>query len=471
MKHYDLIVIGGGPAGEKAAVKAGTHGKSVALVERYSEPGGSTVHNGTLPSKALKETALFLSGKADQGVYGVDRKLTKAFTVDDFYFRKNEVTKSEVNTINANLAANGVDFYQGRGGFVDEHTIQVSGKKPAEGNDVAEPLHLHGDFILIATGSYPFHPDHIPFDGKRVHDSNTILKLTRFPKSLVVIGAGVIGCEYTTIFQTIGTQVTLLEGRDNILPFLDGEVTKDLIRQMRASGVDIQFNTTVEGVDVPATTEENLKVRLGGGTVLEADMLLYAAGRSGRTDALLLSAIGLERNARGLIEVNATYQTRIPHIYAVGDVIGFPSLASTSMDQGRVAVTQMFQLDGYDKLARVFPYGIYTIPEVSMVGMTEEEAQKKGIAYGVGKAYHAQMPRGKIMGCAEGFMKVVYEKSTQKVLGYHVVGNLASELIHYGVASINSGDTLSDVSSAVYNCPSLHELYKYAAYDALKANP
>ncbi len=462
MKHYDLIVIGGGPAGEKAAVKAGTHGKTVALVERYSEPGGSTVHNGTLPSKALKETALFLSGKGDQGVYGVERTLTKQFTVDDFYFRKNEVTKSEVNTINANLAAHGVDFYQGRGGFVDEHTIQVYGK------DIAEPLHLHADFVLIATGSYPFHPDHIPFDGKRVHDSNTILKLTRFPKSLVVIGAGVIGCEYTTIFQTIGTQVTLLEGRDNILPFLDGEITKDLIRQMRASGVDIQFNTTVEGLDVPANPAENLKVRLKGGAVLETDMLLYAAGRSGRTDALYLSAIGLEKNARGLIEVNATYQTKIPHIYAVGDVIGFPSLASTSMDQGRVAVTQMFQLDGYDKLARVFPYGIYTIPEVSMVGMTEEEAQKKGIVYGTGKAFHSAMPRGKIMGCNEGFMKVVYEKATQKVLGIHVVGNMASELIHYGVAAINYGDTLSDLSSAVYNCPSLHELYKYAAYDALK---
>ncbi|MEI8095406.1 MAG: Si-specific NAD(P)(+) transhydrogenase [Spirochaetales bacterium] len=462
MKHYDLIVIGGGPAGEKAAVKAGTHGKSVALVERYSEPGGSTVHNGTLPSKALKETALFLSGKGDAGVYGVDRKLTKEFTVDDFYYRKNEVTKSEVNTINDNLRNHGVDFYQGRGGFVDEHTVQVYGK------DIEDPIHISADYLLIATGSYPFHPAHIPFDGKRVHDSNTILKLTRFPRSLVVIGAGVIGCEYTTIFQTIGTHVTLLEGRDNILPFLDGELTKDLIRQMRASGVDIQFNTTVEGVEVPESADQNLKVKLAGGKVIETDMLLYAAGRSGRTDALFLSAIGLEKNARGLIEVNSTYQTRIPHIYAVGDVIGFPSLASTSMDQGRVAVTQMFQLEGYDKIARVFPYGIYTIPEVSMVGMTEEEATKKGIDYGTGKALIANMPRGKIMGCTEGFMKVLYEKATQKVLGVHVIGNLASELIHYGVAAINFGDTLSDLSSAVYNCPSLHELYKYAAYDALE---
>lgn len=461
MKHYDLIVIGGGPAGEKAAVKAGTHGKTVALIERYSEPGGSTVHNGTLPSKALKETALFMSGKAEHGLYGVERQLTKTFTIDDFYFRNHAVTRSEVLTINENLKNHGVEYYQGRGGFVDEHTIQIYGK------DIPEPIHISADFILIATGSYPFHPAHIPFDGDRVHDSNSILKLSRFPKSLVVIGAGVIGCEYTTIFQTVGTKVTLLEGRDNILPFLDNELTHDLIRQMHESGVDFRFNTTVEGVEVPKTTEEMLKIKLAGGDVVEADMLLYAAGRSGRTDALYLSVVGLEKNSRGLIEVNSTYQTKIPHIYAVGDVIGFPSLASTSMDQGRVAVTQMFKIEGYDKLARVFPYGIYTIPEVSMVGMSEEDAQKKGIDYGVGKAYMRDMPRGKIMGATEGFMKIVYEKSTQKVLGVHVIGNLASELIHFGVAAINFGDTLSDLSSAVYNCPSLHELYKYAAYDAI----
>lgn len=458
MKHYDLIVIGGGPAGEKAAVKAGYHGKKVALVERYAEPGGSTVHNGTLPSKALKETALFLSGKAERGVYGVDRKLSKSFTVDDFFFRKNLVTQSEVETINQNLEAHLVDVYHGKGGFEDEHTIRVLG----------DPDELiSADYILVATGSYPFHPAHLHFDNKRVHDSNTILKLTRFPSSLVVIGAGVIGCEYSTIFSTVGAKVTLIEGRETILPFLDKEISTELVKQMRAGGVEIHFNASVTKVDDPHDETKPLLVHLLSGRVLEADMVLFAAGRAGRVDALHLDKIGLEKTDRGLIKVNANFQTAIPHIYAAGDVIGFPSLASTSMDQGRVAATHMFQLDGFDKLAHVFPYGIYTVPEVSMVGMTEEEAQKKGLPYGIGRALHSDMPRGKIVGAKDGFLKLIYEKGSRKVLGVHVVGHLASELIHLGVMVIESGKTLEEVSSMVFNCPSLHELYKYAAYDGL----
>lgn len=458
MKHYDLIVIGGGPAGEKAAVKAGYHGKKVALVERYAEPGGSTVHNGTLPSKALKETALFLSGKAERGVFGVDRKLSKSFTVDDFFFRKNQVTESEVETINRNLEAHLIDIYHGKGGFEDEHTIRIQGDPDTL---------ISGDFILIATGSYPFHPAYLQFDKNRVHDSNTILQLTRFPSTLVVIGAGVIGCEYSTIFSTIGAKVTLIEGRDSILPFLDREVTTELVSQIRQGGVDVLFNTAVEKVDNPQDDSLPLLVHLKGGRVLEADMVLFAAGRAGRVDALNLERIGLAKNARGLIEVNERYQTKVPHVYAAGDVIGFPSLASTSMDQGRVAVTQMFELEGYEHLARVFPYGIYTVPEVSMVGMTEEEAQRKGLPYGVGRAHHAEMPRGKILGTQVGFLKLVYEKGSHRVLGVHIIGHLASELVHYGVTVIEAGKTLEDVSSAVFNCPSLHELYKYAAYDGL----
>jgi NAD(P) transhydrogenase len=458
MKHYDLIVIGGGPAGEKAAVKAGYHGKKVALVERYADPGGSTVHNGTLPSKALKETALFLSGKAERGLYGVDRKLSKSFTVDDFFFRKNQVTESEVATINGNLEAHLVDIYHGRGGFEDPHTIRVLGS-PDE--------LISADFILIATGSYPFHPPYLHFDKARVHDSNTILQLTRFPSTLVVIGAGVIGCEYSTIFSTIGAKVTLIEGKDAILPFLDTEVTVELVRQIRAGGVDVMFNTAVEKVDDPHDETLPLLVHLKGGRVLETDMVLYAAGRAGRVDALGLDKVGLAKTSRGLIEVNERYQTAIPHVYAAGDVIGFPSLASTSMDQGRVAVTQMFQLEGYEHLAHVFPYGIYTVPEVSMVGMTEEEAHRKGIPFGVGRALHRDMPRGKIMGADSGFLKLVYEKGSHRVLGVHIIGNLASELIHYGVTVIEGNKTLEDVSSGVFNCPTLHELYKYAAYDGL----
>jgi len=458
MKHYDLIVIGGGPAGEKAAVKAGYHGKKVALVERYADPGGSTVHNGTLPSKALKETALFLSGKAERGVYGVDRKLAKSFTVDDFFFRKNLVTQSEVETINRNLEAHMIDIYHGKGGFEDEHTVRVAGDPDTL---------ISADFILIATGSYPYHPNHLHFDKKRIHDSNTILHLTRFPSSLVVIGAGVIGCEYSTIFSTVGAKVTLVESRESLLPFLDNEVSTELVRQMKAGGVEIHFNASVTKVDDPGDETKPLLVHLASGRIIQADRVLFAAGRAGRVDALHLDKVGLDKNSRGLIEVNERYQTKVPHIYAAGDVIGFPSLASTSMDQGRVAATQMFQLEGFEQLAHVFPYGIYTVPEVSMVGMTEEEAQKKGLPYGVGRALHADMPRGKILGAKDGFLKLVYEKGSRKILGVHVVGNLASELIHFGVMVIEGGKTLDEVSSMVFNCPSLHELYKYAAYDGM----
>jgi len=458
MKHYDLIVIGGGPAGEKAAVKAGYSGKRVALVERYAEPGGTTVHNGTLPSKALKETALYLSGKAEHGVYGVDRTLSKGFTVDDFFFRKNLVTSSEVATINRNLEANLVDLYHGRAGFEDDHTIRISGNP--------DQL-ISADFILIATGSYPFHPTYLTFDKKRIHDSNTILQLDRFPRSMVVIGAGVIGCEYATIFSTIGSRVTLLEGRDTLLPFLDHEISTELIRKIRAGGVELLFGAVVEKVDDPQDDSLPLLVHLTSGRVLETDMVLFAAGRAGRVDALHLEKIGLTANSRGLLEVNERYQTKVPHVYAAGDVIGFPSLASTSMDQGRVAVTQMFQLEGHDRLARVFPYGIYTVPEVSMVGLSEEGAEKKGLPYGVGRAFHAEMPRGKILGNQDGFLKLVYERGSNRILGVHIIGHLASELIHFGVAAVEAGKTLEDLGSVVFNCPSLHELYKYAAYDGM----
>lgn len=458
MNHYDLIVIGGGPAGEKAAVKAGYHGKRVALVERYSEPGGSTVHNGTLPSKALKETALFLSGKAERGVYGIDRNLTKSITIDDFFFRKNTVTSSEVENINRSLRTNLVDVYHGKGSFVDAHTVAVATNPPCE---------ISGDFILIATGSYPYHPDYLNFDGRRIHDSNTILRIDRFPSSMVVIGAGVIGCEYSTIFSTIGTQVTLIEGRDSILPFVDKEVSTELVRQIRAGGVEILFHAAIEKVDDPNDVSLPLLVHLKTGRVLETDMILFAAGRSGRVDALNLEAVGLAKTERGLIEVNDRYQTRVPHIYAAGDVIGFPSLASTSMDQGRVAVTQMFHLEGHERLAHIFPYGIYTVPEVSMVGLTEEAARKSGTSFGVGRANHGDMPRGKILGASSGFLKLVYEKRSHRILGVHIIGHLASELIHYGVTLVESAKTLEDVSTVVFNCPTLHELYKYAAYDGL----
>ncbi|TGN19023.1 Si-specific NAD(P)(+) transhydrogenase [Leptospira idonii] len=458
MLHFDLIVIGAGPAGEKAAAKASYFGKKVALIEMAPAPGGAGVHTGTLPSKTLKETALFLSGKNDKGIFGVDKDLRRNASIEDFYFRRNYVTRSEVDAINQNITKHKITLFYGHAEFAGNHKVKISGESNTE---------IEGDFILIATGSYPFRPSNIPFDGERIHDSDTILNLKRFPKSLCVLGAGVIGCEYTTIFGTIGIPIYLVDTRDEILPFLDSEISASLVEQMRKDGIQVIFNSGLEKIDSPADQEGNFEIHLTSGEILEVDMFLFAAGRSGKTAGLKLEENGVKVGKREAVEVNEHYQTNIDYIYAVGDVIGFPALASTSMDQGRIAVTHMFSTDGFDKLAGIFPYGIYTIPEVSMVGVSEKEASSQGKEILTGKAFYANMPRGKILGANEGYLKLVFDRKTQVVLGVHIIGIQATELIHFGLSLVESQKTLNDIISIAFNFPTLHDLYKYAAYDGL----
>ncbi len=459
MKSYDLIVIGTGPAGEKAAVKAAYFGYNVAIVEKSDKFGGAMVVTGTLPSKTLKETSLFLSGKYEKGLYGIDRDLKSEAKIEDFMFRKNFVSQSEGEAIEINLHRHKVDIYQGVASFVDSHTISIKGKKGEE--------KIGGKNIIIATGSYPFQPEGIPFDGKRVHDSDTILEITRIPKSLCVVGAGVIGCEYTTIFSTMGAKVHLVNNKDKILPFLDQEVAEGLVQSMRDGGVSILFNTSIKEMKVPKSDEEMIQVELENGESFEVDMFLYAAGRSGQIKDLACESVGIETGKRETIVVDETYKTNIPNIYAVGDVIGFPALASTSADQGRVAVAHIFKTMDLDHLPSYFPYGIYTIPEVSMVGITEETAKEKGINYCAGRSRYADMARGKIMGAKNGFMKLVFEKESLQILGVHVIGHIATEIIHYGLALVEEKKNLYDVIGTVFNYPTLHDLYKYAAYDGL----
>jgi NAD(P) transhydrogenase len=456
MKHYELIVIGTGPAGEKAAVKAAYFGHKVAIIEKSERYGGAMVVTGTLPSKTLKETALYFSGKYEKGLYGIERDLRHEASVEDFMFRKNFVTETEGREVEANLKRHKVDIFHGFASFVDPHTIQVGDNET-----------ISGDHIIIATGSYPFHPEGIPFDGKRIHDSDTILQITRFPKSLCVVGAGVIGCEYTTIFATMGTKVYLINNRDQILPFLDQEVAKTLVDRMKHNNVDVLFNTSIKKIDVPKTDAEMIHVELEDGHKLDVDMFLFAAGRSGQIKGLNYEKIGLKTGERETVLVDSTYKTNIDHIYAVGDVIGFPALASTSMDQGRVAVANIFKTLDLDHLPCYFPYGIYTIPEVSMIGLSEEEAQKKGVNYLAGKARYTDMARGKIMGAEAGFLKLVFDKETQVVLGIHIIGHIATELIHFGLYLVEEKKSLHDVIGTVFNYPTLHDLYKYAAYDGL----
>lgn len=458
MQKYDLVVIGSGPAGEKAAVKAAYFGYRVAIVEKDKTLGGVSVNQGTLPSKSLKESALYLSGKYDQDLFGVNKALDHKATINDFMFRKNYVKDAEEKAIFYNLLKHQVDMYCGKASFIDEHTIQVEG---------IESTQIWGDNVLIATGSYPFHPANIPFDRKRVHDSDTILEINRLPSSVCVLGAGVIGCEYATIFATMGVKVYLVNRADSILPFIDQEVAETMLSQMKEQGVEFLFNNSVEAIDIPETEEQLLTLKMASGDPVHVDMFLFAAGRSGRTKELGCEKIGLKIGQRELITVDSQYRTNIPHIYAAGDVIGFPSLASTSMDQGRVAVCHMFNTQDLDSLAQIFPYGIYTIPEISSVGMTEEEAKKQGVNYYTGVANYKNLPRGKIMGIKEGFLKLVFDRDTQEILGVHIIGQQATEIIHYGMSLVENKKTLTQVIHTVFNYPTLHDLYKYACYDGL----
>lgn len=369
--QYDLIVIGSGPAGEKAAVKAAYFGHKVALVEKALQFGGAGVVTGTLPSKTLKETALYLSGKYDKGLYGVDRDIAGEATVENFMYRKDLIIASGSKEVHDNLLLHEVDVHHGTAQFVDAHTIHIKGH---------EEKTITGQYILIATGSSPSHPENIPFDHKRVVDSDTILNITHFPKTLAVLGAGVIGCEYATIFSTMGTKVFLINRTDQILSFIDQEIVRHFCEQMKHDQIDLLFNTGVKGIQVPLDDKVPLSIELDTGEILRVDMFLFAAGRNGNTDELNLNNVGIEVTKRHTLAVNAQYQTTTPNIYAVGDVIGFPALASTSMDQGRVAVAHIFNTKDIEEIAPVLPYGIYTVPEISTAGITEEEAKKNGLS-------------------------------------------------------------------------------------------
>lgn len=459
MEKYDLIVIGTGPAGEKAAVKAAYFGHRVAIIEKSENFGGAMVMTGTLPSKTLKETSLYFSGKYQKGLYGVERELSHETTISDFMYRKNFVTKTEEEEVKANLKRHKVDLFHGVASFEDPHKIAITQNEKKET--------IQGDYIIIATGSYPYHPEGIPFDGKRIHDSDTILELKRYPKSLCVVGAGVIGCEYTTIFATMGTQTYLVNNKDQILPFLDQEIADGLVQSMRDTGVNILFNTSIKELHVPKSDEEMITVHLENGEKLEVDMFLFAAGRSGQIKELQLDKAGVKTGKRETVIVDETYRTNIPHIFAVGDVIGFPALASTSADQGRVAVAHIFKTMDLDHLPSFFPYGIYTIPEVSMVGISEKQAKEKELHYLVGRSKYSDMARGKIMGAKAGMMKMVFDKDSLCILGIHIFGPIATEIVHFGLYLVEEKKTLYDVIGIVFNFPTLHDLYKYAAYDGL----
>jgi NAD(P) transhydrogenase len=459
VEHYDLVVIGSGPAGEKGAAQAAYFGKRVCIVERAPKPGGAAVNTGTIPSKTLRETALYFSGLRQRGLYGVEYTVKHDITIADFMFRERVVVETLWDLIEENFDRHHIVKMQGSAHFIDSHTVEVLRFKQ-------EPRRISADIFLVATGSGPMRPHVVPFDDMVVVDSDTILRLPAIPRTMIVVGGGVIGCEYACIFAALGVRVTIINAKDRLLAQLDAEVSEALRTQMtRRLGIAVHANTEVGDI----TVEDNVaQVSLSDGTVLYSDCVLYSTGRVGCTNDLGLDAIGVNTNSRGYVLVDDQFRTSIPHVYAAGDVIGFPALASTSMEQARVAMCNAFELKYKKRVSPVLPYGVYTIPEISMVGETEESARAKGLDYEIGKSSFRLNPRGQIIGDTEGFIKLIFRPEDQKLLGVSIIGENASELIHTGMAVMMYGGTIDFFIQSVFNYPSLSDAYKYAAYDGLQ---
>jgi NAD(P) transhydrogenase len=459
-EHFDLVVIGSGPAGEKGAAQVAYYGKKVALVESAPHLGGAGINTGTVPSKTLRETALYFSGLRQRGLYGIDYSLKEGLTVDDFMYRKSIVIENERDLIAANLDRHNIRLYWGQAALAGAHTVRVDTGEG--GAHVYEDL--EADVILIATGSHPRHPEGIPFDGRLVYDSDTILAMPRIPKSMVVVGGGIIGCEYASVFTALGVSVTLVERGERLLPFVDSEIAGRLQVQLEQLGLRFLFNDTITGVEPQG---DHVHVPLKSGATLDADVALIAQGRLGNVEGLGLDTAGVKLTPRGLIEVNDKYQTSVPNIYAAGDVIGFPSLASVAMEQGRVAMVHAFNLAYKEHVSPIMPLSVYTIPEISMVGLSESDCQAKSIPHLSGRAYFIQNPRGQIIGETHGMLKLVFSPDDKRLLGVHLIGELASELVHIGAHVMAAGGTIDAFIQAVYNYPTLSDTYKYAAYDGL----
>ncbi|WBO22859.1 Si-specific NAD(P)(+) transhydrogenase [Sphingomonas abietis] len=455
-KRFDLVVIGSGPSGRRGAVQAAKLGRSVLVVEKGRRVGGVSVHTGTIPSKTIRETVLNLSGWRERGFYGRSYRVKQDISVDDLMGRLHKTLEHEVEVLEHQFHRNGVQWAQGTARFVDPHGIEIVGED-------GECRRVEADFVLLACGTRPFRPDYVPFDGRTVLDGDEILDITGLPRSLTVIGAGVIGVEYATIFSALDVAVTLVEPRATFLDFIDKELMEEFVHELRDRNVGLRLGAAVSQIEV---VNGRPHCRLDNGRSVVSDMLLFAAGRVGAVDGLGLDAAGLAADHRGRLQVDPrTMQTAQPHIYATGDVIGFPSLASTSMEQGRLAALHAF---GHQPPPppEFFPYGIYSVPEISVVGMTEEEVRQRNIAYETGIARFRETSRGHIMGLESGMMKMLFSIKTRRLLGVHIIGEGATELIHIGQAVLNLRGTIDYFIQNTFNYPTLAEAYKIASLDA-----
>jgi len=455
--QYEFVVIGSGPAGRRAAIQAAKLGKSVLVVEGRVRVGGVSVHTGTIPSKTLRETALNLSGWRERGFYGRSYRVKKEIGSEDLSNRLGKTLDYEVDVLEHQFLRNGVVTMAGFARFTDPKTIVVTSPDGSE-------LAVRADRFLIAVGTVPFRPDNVDFSDPDILDSDEIVSVHRLPRTLTVIGAGVIGIEYATIFSALDVAVTIVEPRENFLDFVDREIIEEFVHQLRDRGVKFRLGVPVRSVARGA--DGRIVTELEDGRAVRTEMALYCAGRMGATGDLGLENCGLDTDGRGRLSVDAgAFQTSAPHIYAAGDVIGFPSLASTSMEQGRIAACHAFELP-IPPAPQYFPYGIYAVPEISTVGMSEEEVRDRGINYECGIARLRETSRGHIMGLDQGLMKMIFSNKTRRLLGVHIIGEGATELIHIGQAVLNLKGTIDYFIENTFNYPTLAEAYKIAALDA-----
>ena len=454
---YDLIVIGSGPAGKRAAIQAAKFGNRVLVIEKNFSIGGVSVHTGTIPSKTLRETVMNLTGWKERGFYGRNYRVKKDITFDDLKTRLQMTLDHEVEVLENQFSRNSVTTVQGSAKFTDTHSLEVT--------DETGAVHKYtGEKFVLAVGTKPFRPPEIAFDGNQIIDSDDILKIKRLPRTLTVVGAGVIGVEYATIFSTLDIPVTVIDPRDPILEFLDKDLTSELVHQLKDRGVTFHIGASVESVEKDSL--DRCIVNLDNGRTVKTDMVLYAAGRVGATDTMGLDSCGIETDKRGRIQVNSnTFQSAVDYIFAVGDVIGFPALASTSMEQGRLAACHAFGEPVTDP-PKFFPYGIYSIPEMSTVGETEEEVRDRKEPYECGVARFRETSRGQIMGLRNGMMKMIFSLQDRKLLGVHIIGEGSTELIHIGQAVMHFGGTVDYFVESTFNYPTLAEAYKIASLDA-----
>jgi len=456
MEKYDLMVIGSGPAGQRAAIQAAKFGKHVALVEKMEVVGGAAINTGTIPSKTMREAVLHLSGFYYQSIYGVNYRVKETITMADLSFRAQHVIKTEIDVTRAQLSRNGIEVLNGVASFTDpKHIRVVSTRGQSE---------YEAENIILATGTKPACSPLVPFNNRTIINSDQILQMPEIPKTLIVVGGGVIGVEYTCMFATLGVRVTLIEKRPRLLEFADSEMVEALCYHLRDRRVTLRLNEEVESVE--ETPDNGVVANLKSKKKIGGDALLYAVGRQGNVDELNLAAAGLGADARGRIEVDADYRTKQPHVFAVGDVIGFPSLGSVSMEQGRIAAAKAFGMPVHSDPAN-YPYGIYTIPEISFIGKTEEQLTDAGVAYEIGIAYFREIARGQIRGDTTGRLKLIFQPETKELLGVHIIGEGASELLHIGQAVFALKGTVEYFVDTVFNYPTLAECYKAAAFNGL----